>query len=336
MTGAARVFLWFGLTLFTFGAAAAQTSVFKYQGSLTDGLSPANGSFQMQFKLCKNLDGAPQIGQTITVPSVSVVQGSFSVDLDFTGLNIWDGTSRFLEISVRRNDTESYTLLLPRSQILSAPYSSRSSTAGTAATAANANQLGNVDAALFVRADLSGNVAIGTTSTGSKLAVAGVIESITGGFKFPDGSTQTSAGLPTVSIAAPLTGNGTPASPPGIQSPLNVRDVDHPTRQPVFASSITEGVIYTVPAGKRLVIEYISGYKNLPNTNPLPIIILQSTPGTHVIAPETWSDAGSTRSWIFSKAINFYVSPGSPVSVTTSGAGSSIQTYMSGYLVDVP
>ena len=38
---------------------------------------------------------------------------------------------------------------------------------------------------------------IGTTSPGSKLTVAGVIESTTGGVKFPDGSTQTAAGVST-------------------------------------------------------------------------------------------------------------------------------------------
>jgi len=40
----------------------------------------------------------------------------------------------------------------------------------------------------------SGNVGIGVTSPSVKLAVAGIIESTTGGFKFPNGTTQTSAG----------------------------------------------------------------------------------------------------------------------------------------------
>ena len=43
------------------------------------------------------------------------------------------------------------------------------------------------------RGYFSGNVGIGTTSPGSPLTVAGTIESTSGGFKFPDGTTQTTA-----------------------------------------------------------------------------------------------------------------------------------------------
>ncbi len=40
----------------------------------------------------------------------------------------------------------------------------------------------------------SGNVGIGTNSPGQKLSVAGIVESTSGGFKFPDGTVQTTAG----------------------------------------------------------------------------------------------------------------------------------------------
>jgi len=55
----------------------------------------------------------------------------------------------------------------------------------------------------------SGNVGIGTTSPGSKLTVAGTIESTSGGIKFPDGTTQTTAAsagsLSCTTVSAPAT-----------------------------------------------------------------------------------------------------------------------------------
>jgi hypothetical protein len=45
-----------------------------------------------------------------------------------------------------------------------------------------------------IRIDTAGNVGIGTSSPGQKLSVAGSVESTTGGFKFPDASTQATAG----------------------------------------------------------------------------------------------------------------------------------------------
>ena len=43
--------------------------------------------------------------------------------------------------------------------------------------------------------DLSGNVGIGTTNPTEKLQAAGIIHSTTGGFKFPDGTVQTTRGI---------------------------------------------------------------------------------------------------------------------------------------------
>ena len=64
----------------------------------------------------------------------------------------------------------------------------------------------------------SGNVGIGTTSPAQKLSVAGTVESTTGGFRFPDGTTQTTAAYNTggtitgVTAGAGLTGGGSSGS----------------------------------------------------------------------------------------------------------------------------
>ena len=61
----------------------------------------------------------------------------------------------------------------------------------------------------YVEYDSAGNVPIGVTGTGSKLAVGGVIESTSGGIKFPDGSTQIQAGITQIFTSGAITGNGT-------------------------------------------------------------------------------------------------------------------------------
>ncbi len=67
--------------------------------------------------------------------------------------------------------------------------------------------------------DKFGNVGIGTVLPTSTLTVQGIIESMAGGFKFPDGSVQTTAGGIVVHDST-LKGDGTPALPLGLAIPL--------------------------------------------------------------------------------------------------------------------
>jgi trimeric autotransporter adhesin len=67
--------------------------------------------------------------------------------------------------------------------------------------------------------DKDGLVGIGTDTPTSKLTVAGLIQSASGGFKFPDGTVQSTAavsGLTSIFRDATLTGNGTNIAPLGI------------------------------------------------------------------------------------------------------------------------
>jgi len=126
--------------LVSVNAASAQTTVFTYQGKLTDGANPANGSYDMQFKLfdTATVGTGHQIGAAITNSSVPVSAGSFTVQLDF-GAGAFGGPPRFLEIAVRQTGSpDPYTLLSPRQAVTSTPYSVRSMNSSVADTLSSA------------------------------------------------------------------------------------------------------------------------------------------------------------------------------------------------------
>ena len=145
----------------TFLSVSAQTTAFSYQGSLRDNNTPANGSFQMQFKLFDSLGGAGQIGSTITDVPVTVTSGVFSVRLDF-GSNALSGANRWIEIAVRHNSGESYTTLAPREQLASSPYAVRTL---SAAMADDSQKLGGVNASEYVTNSTGGDSFIRNQAT---------------------------------------------------------------------------------------------------------------------------------------------------------------------------
>lgn len=95
--------------------AGTSDTAFTYQGDLNDNGSPANGTYMMEFSLWDALTFGNQIGSVVTINSVGVVDGGFSVDLDFNA-NAFDNTSRWLQIDVNG------TPLSPRQPITRAPY----------------------------------------------------------------------------------------------------------------------------------------------------------------------------------------------------------------------
>lgn len=101
-----------------------QGSAFTYQGKLGVSGNPLNDSADFQFTLWEESVDGMQIGETIMVSDVAVVNGLFSVELDF-GDNAFTGYERWLEIDVRSphapSDTVPYTTLIPRQPITVAP-----------------------------------------------------------------------------------------------------------------------------------------------------------------------------------------------------------------------
>lgn len=95
-------------------------SSFTYQGSLKSGSSPVNGSYDFRFRLYGAPEEGTQTGGAVAIDSVEVVDGVFTVYLDF-GAGAFNGDARYLEVEVRPFGG-SYSLLSPRQPISPAPY----------------------------------------------------------------------------------------------------------------------------------------------------------------------------------------------------------------------
>jgi hypothetical protein len=130
-------------------AAFGQTASFIYQGKLADNNVAATGTYQMQFGLFDAASGGSQIGASQTNAAVTVTNGTFAVNLGF-GVAAFDGSDRYLEVSVFSTATNAFVTLTPRQQITSAPYSVKSLNATTADSATNALNLGGTAADQFV------------------------------------------------------------------------------------------------------------------------------------------------------------------------------------------
>ena len=125
-----------------------QTTAFTYQGSLNDNGTPANGQYDMRFRLFDAQTGGVQIGEFEST-SLTVADGIFTAALNF-GAPAFDGSVRWLEIAVKPAGEGEYTTLAPRRRVFSAPYAIKSLSANTATTAGNATQLGGVDSSEYV------------------------------------------------------------------------------------------------------------------------------------------------------------------------------------------
>src|SRR3712207_2460942 len=90
--------------LFLFFAAAvyAQPTAFNFQGRLIEGGNPANGQYDMIFRLfdTTTVGTGTQFGNDFAVPAVQVTSGTFNTQIDF-GPGAFTGAPRFLEISVK-------------------------------------------------------------------------------------------------------------------------------------------------------------------------------------------------------------------------------------------
>lgn len=132
------------LLLVAVTVSAQQTTAFSYQGKLNSNSLPANGQYDFAFEIYDASSGGTLIG-TLMINGVTVSNGIFSTQLDF-GANAFDGTDRYLEISVKEATSSIYITLSPRQKLASVPYATKAIKAETATTAQNSNSLGGIAA----------------------------------------------------------------------------------------------------------------------------------------------------------------------------------------------
>jgi hypothetical protein len=201
--------------------------------------------------------------------------------------------------------------------------------------------------------DSSGKVGIGTVTPASPLTVAGMIESRSSGFKFPDGTVQATAavsGLQAVVHDATLAGNGTAASPLSVVQSGSASQIE-----PVGAKIDVNmpdggagqgGIIYTVPAGKRLVIEQVSAIFLLPIGQKAATLSIETSPqagGDKIPHQMSWffaGDQGAFAAFHSGQLMKLYAAPNTVVVVNANRdsftGDASCTFYISGYLVNLP
>lgn len=200
----ASVFVGFFTAIFGASSALAQalTTAFTYQGLLVDGGVAANGTFDLRFRLFDQAasPGGAQIGPTLCVEDLSVVDGQFATSLDFGA--VFAGQRRYLEIAVRPGTGGTcavilgYTVLSPRQEITAAPNASFALSAGTASSALNATSLNGQPASFYTNA---ANLSSGTVPD---LRLSGNVATNT--------AAQTFSGAKTFSVAPSFTASGSP------------------------------------------------------------------------------------------------------------------------------
>ena len=143
--------------------AAAMGTAFTYQGRLIDSNGVAEGLFDFEFRLFDDPCTGAQQGGTFYVDDLDVIEGYFTVQLDFGG-GVFAGDARWLQIGVRPFDSKgSFDILTPRQDMTPTPYSLYAENAGTDNDwMLSGNNMYSIP---------SGNVGIGTLNPSEKLSL---------------------------------------------------------------------------------------------------------------------------------------------------------------------
>lgn len=133
-------------------SAAPVGTAFSYQGQLLKSGSPYSGNADGVFRLYNDAAAGSQVGATITITSIAVTDGLFTVELDYG--SVFTGTALWLDVQVRTPPDVAYTPLTPRQRLSASPFSLYSVN-GPAGSSQWTNSASGIEYS-------AGNVAIGT------------------------------------------------------------------------------------------------------------------------------------------------------------------------------
>jgi hypothetical protein len=136
-------------------------TAFSYQGRLTDNGSPAQGGYDLVFRLYPAASGGSPIGPALTNLAVAVSNGLFTTTLDFG--EVFGDTATWIELLVRPPGGMDFTPLAPRLRLSPTPYALHAANAGlaTVATTVSSNSVGTdqlLDGAVTSAKIAAGNI----------------------------------------------------------------------------------------------------------------------------------------------------------------------------------
>jgi len=121
----------------------AQGTAFSYQGQLTSGGSPVEGSYDLQFALYDTNAGGCAVAGPITNLATAISNGLFCACVDF-GPGVFNGTPCWLDVAVRTNGASTFVELTPRQFLTATPYASYAASVPGLVVQTNANGSPNV------------------------------------------------------------------------------------------------------------------------------------------------------------------------------------------------
>jgi hypothetical protein len=239
----------------------AQTSAFRFQGSLSDGASLASGTYNLRFTLYDAASAGTLVGGPVEV-NTSVTNGRFAVSLDF-GAGAFPGAKRWLEVGVRKPGQLAYEVLSPRQEVLSAPYALLSKQAlGLSLPYSGSGTAVGTNSVFFIRnlglatgSAVHGHSSAGTGLYGTSSTGPGVVGNSDSGLGVV-GSSNSGPGVRGSSVAGPgiwgtsATGDGVEGSASDV-SGSGVRGTHSDTGNFGMLGTSKEGVLGIGPIGVR-------------------------------------------------------------------------------------